>query len=57
MLQQGLRHFSDMPLILIAMFIFFVTYLGVLSLTLIGRKSNERMERFAGIPLQEDEQK
>lgn len=55
MLQQGLKHFTEIPLTVLGMLIFFVTYMGVLTFTLLGKKTKEKMQRFAAMPLSEDE--
>lgn len=55
MLQEGLRHYTEIPLTVLGMLLFFVTYMGMLTFTLWGHKSKERWERFGRMPLQEED--
>lgn len=56
MMQEGLKHFTEIPWIVFGMLLFFTTYMGVLGFTLWGSKAKERMEKFGKLPLEEDGQ-
>jgi cbb3-type cytochrome oxidase subunit 3 len=55
-MQEGLKHFSEIPLTVVGMLLFFVTFITVLTVTVFGKKTKERMDRLAGLPLREDDQ-
>ncbi len=55
MMQEGLKHFTEIPLTVVGMLIFFVTYMAVLVFVLGHKKVKQRMDLCAEIPLREDE--
>lgn len=50
MMQEGLRHFSDIPLTVFGMMLFFVTYLGVVGWMAYSRD----WSGIANLPLEGD---
>lgn len=55
-MQEGLKHFCEIPLMVFGMLLFFVTYIGVVVFTLWGSKTKGRLKSFGDIPLKEDGQ-
>lgn len=55
MMQEGLKQIAEIPLMLMAMFLFFGAYIGVLTFALWGKRSKEKMDHFAGLPFTEDD--
>lgn len=55
MMQEGLKHFTEIPLTVVGMLLFFVTYMGILTVTLMGKRTKARMDKLAGLPLQGDD--
>jgi hypothetical protein len=55
MMREGLKYFTEIPMMVSGMLIFFSVYLGILVFTLSGKKTKSRMQQNGTMPLHEDE--
>lgn len=57
MMQEGLKHFTEIPLTVLGMLIFFFVYIGVLAFTMWNKENKSRMDACAALPLEGEDQK
>ena len=55
MLQQGLKFFTDGPVTVLGLLIFFLAFAGILSWTFFRAHSKSYYQKIAELPLQEEQ--
>ena len=55
MMQEGLKHFTEIPLTLLAMLLFFAIYLGAIAWTLWSKSNASVIERISNLPLHDED--
>lgn len=56
MMQEGLKHFTEIPLMLFGMLLFFGTFLCIVGYTVWRSQQSDEMAELAAIPFLEGEQ-
>ncbi len=55
MMQQGLKHFSEIPLMIFGMLLFFSVYLAVVARTLWSKSNQKKIAVLSNLPLQDED--